>query len=62
LIRACAFIENRDFEEQDGSWMVYYNFDQYLLNRKRVPAKASVFSDGLGLQTGILTPFTSFSA
>jgi porin len=23
-------IQNRTFEKQDGSWMVYYNFDQYL--------------------------------
>jgi porin len=29
------FIENRDIEKQDGSWMVYYNFDQYLYEPKK---------------------------
>jgi porin len=36
-------IENRDLEEQDDSWMVYYNFDQYLYE----PQKGS--GQGLGI-------------
>ena len=29
------FIENRTIEKQDGSWSVYYNFDQYLYEPKK---------------------------
>jgi porin len=29
------FIETRTIEEQKGSWMVYYNFDQYLYEAKK---------------------------
>jgi len=29
------FIENRNIEEQDGSWNIYYNFDQYLYEPKK---------------------------
>ncbi len=28
-------VENRTIEKQDGSWMVYYNFDQYLYEPKK---------------------------
>ncbi len=37
------FIENRSIEKQDGSWMVYYNFDQYLYE----PEKGS--GQGIGI-------------
>ena len=36
-------IENRTIEKQDGSWMVYYNFDQYLYE----PQKGS--GQGIGI-------------
>ncbi len=37
------FIENRGIEKQDGSWMFYYNFDQYLYE----PRKGS--DQGIGI-------------
>jgi len=29
------FIENREIEKQDGTWNIYYNFDQYLYEPKK---------------------------
>jgi porin len=37
------FIENRTIEQQKGSWMIYYNFDQYLYE----PQKGS--GQGIGI-------------
>jgi porin len=54
------FIENRDFEEQDGSWMVYYNFDQYLYEPQKGSGQGIGIFGRFGASDGNPNPFHFF--
>jgi porin len=54
------FIENRDIEKQDGSWMVYYNFDQYLYEPKKGSGQGIGIFGRLGASDGDPNPMRFF--
>ena len=54
------FIENRDIEKQDGSWMVYYNFDQYLYEPKKGSGQGLGIFGRFGVSDGNPNPMHYF--
>jgi porin len=54
------FIENRSIEKQDGSWMVYYNFDQYLYEPQKGSGKGVGIFGRLGASDGNPNPMRFF--
>ncbi|HVP79954.1 MAG TPA: carbohydrate porin [Thermodesulfobacteriota bacterium] len=54
------FIENRSIEKQDGSWMVYYNFDQYLYEPQKGSDKGVGIFGRLGASDGNPNPMHFF--
>jgi porin len=54
------FIENRDIEKQDGSWMIYYNFDQYLYEPEKGSGKGIGIFGRLGVSDGNPNPMHFF--
>jgi porin len=54
------FIENRDIEKQDGSWMVYYNFDQYLYEPKKGSGQGLGIFGRVGASDGNPNPMHYF--
>jgi porin len=59
------FIENRDLEKQDGSWNIYYNFDQYLYEPQKGSGKGVGIFGRFGVSDGNPNPmhfFVSFGA
>ena len=59
------FIENRDIETKDGSWAIYYNFDQYLYEPKKGSGQGIGIFGRFGASDGNPNPmhfFFSFGA
>jgi porin len=54
------FIENRDLEEQDGSWNIYYNFDQYLYEPQKGSGQGIGIFGRLGVSDGNPNPIHFF--
>ena len=54
------FIENHDIEKQDGSWMGYYNFDQYLYEPKKGSGQGFGIFGRFGASDGNPNPMRFF--
>jgi len=54
------FIENRTIEKQDGSWNVYYNFDQYLYEPEKGSEKGVGIFGRFGVSDGNPNPMHFF--
>jgi porin len=54
------FIENRSIEKQDGSWMVYYNFDQYLYEPEKGSGQGIGIFGRVGVSDGNPNPMHAF--
>jgi len=54
------FIENHTFEKQDGSWNVYYNFDQYLYETEKGSGKGVGIFGRFGASDGNPNPMHFF--
>jgi len=54
------FIENRDIERQDGSWNIYYNFDQYLYELKKGSGQGVGIFGRFGVSDGNPNPMHFF--
>jgi porin len=54
------FIEERGIEKQDGSWMIYYNFDQYLYEPKKGSGQGIGIFGRLGASDGNPNPMHFF--
>ena len=54
------FIENRDIEKQDGSWNIYYNFDQYLYEIEKGSGKGVGIFGRFGASDGNPNPMHFF--
>jgi porin len=54
------FIENRSIERQDGSWMVYYNFDQYLYEPEKGSGQGIGIFGRVGVSDGNPNPMHAF--
>ncbi len=54
------FVQNRDIEKQDGSWMVYYNFDQYLYEPQKGSGQGIGIFGRLGASDGNPNPMHFF--
>ena len=54
------FIENRTLEKQEGSWNVYYNFDQYLYEIEKGSGKGVGIFGRVGVSDGNPNPMHIF--
>ena len=54
------FIETRDLEKQDGSWNIYYNFDQYLYETEKGSGKGVGIFGRFGVSDGNPNPMHFF--
>jgi porin len=54
------FIETRDLEKQDGSWNIYYNFDQYLYEPEKGSGKGVGIFGRFGVSDGNPNPMHFF--
>jgi len=54
------FIENRTFEKQEGSWNVYYNFDQYLYETEKGSGQGVGIFGRFGVSDGNPNPMHFF--
>jgi porin len=53
-------IENRDLEKQDGSWNIYYNFDQYLYEPEKGSGQGVGIFGRFGVSDGNPNPMQFF--
>jgi porin len=58
--RLRSIIENRGIEKNDGTWSLYYNFDQYLYEAKKGSGKGLGIFGRLGLSDGNPNPMHYF--
>ena len=54
------FVETRTIQKQDGSWMVYYNFDQYLYEVKKGSDQGIGIFGRVGVSDGNPNPIRCF--
>jgi len=54
------FIENRTLEKQEGSWNIYYNFDQYLYETEKGSGKGVGIFGRIGVSDGNPNPMHVF--